>query len=221
MRVLIFGATGMVGRGALRECLLAADVESITTIGRAATGLRDQKLREFVHENLFDYRAIEPELAGFHACFFCLGVSSSGMTEAQYTRLTYDLTLSAATTLARLNPKMTFIYVSGAGTDSQGRSMWARVKGRTEDALRSLPLRAYAFRPGVIQPLHGERSKTPSYRSFYRFAAPLLPLVRAMFPRFILTTTLIGEAMLQVARHGADRPVLEAADIYVTALQRI
>ena len=114
---------------------------------------------------------------------------------------------------------MTFIYVSGAGTDSHGRSMWARVKGQTEDALRRLPLKVYAFRPGVIQPLHGARSKTPSYRSFYALAAPLLPLLRAMFPKFILTTTLIGEAMLEVARHGADRPVLEAADIYFAALR--
>jgi uncharacterized protein YbjT (DUF2867 family) len=220
MNVLIFGGTGMVGQGVLRECLLASDVKSVTAVGRTATGQAHAKLRELVHENLFDYRAIEGELSGFDACLFCLGVSSSGKTEAEYSRLTYDLTLAAATTLARLNPQMTFIYVSAAGADSRGRSMWARVRGRTEDALSELPLKAHSFRPGVIQALHGERSKTAFYRAFYVLAAPLLPLLRAVRPTFILTTAGIGEAMLEVARHGAKHSVLEAATIYAVAQRR-
>ena len=171
MKVLLFGATGMVGQGVLRECLLAPDVERVQTVGRSATGQQHAKLGALVHPDLWDYSSIEPELTPFDACFFCLGVASSGLNEAEYTHLTYDLTLAAATTLARVNPAMTFIYVSGMGTDAseKGRLMWARVKGRTENAVRRLPFKAaYAFRPGVIQPLHGITSRTPSYRNFYK-----------------------------------------------------
>jgi uncharacterized protein YbjT (DUF2867 family) len=163
MNVILFGATGMVGQGVLRECLLDSDVQQILSIVRTPSGQQHPKLRELVHTNFFDYSAMEPQLTGCGACFFCLGVSSAGMDEAKYTQLTYDLTLAAASTLARLNPSMTFLYVSGAGTDSteRGRTMWARVKGKTENALLKLPFRAaYMFRPGIIQPLHGIRSKT-------------------------------------------------------------
>jgi uncharacterized protein YbjT (DUF2867 family) len=169
-----------------------------------------------IQPDLMDYRAIEASLEGFDACFFCLGVSSAGMQEADYARLTYDLTLAAAQTLARLNPQMTFVYVSGAGTDSteRGRSMWARVKGRTENALQRLPFKAvYLFRPGVIQPLNGARSKTRSYRLFYALARPFLSTLRALLPGRILSTEDMGLAMLAVARHGAAKAVLEAADI--------
>ena len=216
MRVLIFGATGMVGGGVLRECLHADDVELVQTVGRTPTMQPHPKLREIIHANLWDYTRIEPELTGFDACFFCLGVSSPGMTEADYTHLTYDLTLAAATTLVHVNPAMTFVYVSGAGTDSSetGRQMWPRVKGRTENALRRLPFKAvYLFRPGIIQPLHGIRSKTASYRVFYTLTAPLLPLLRALLPNLILTTEQVGKAMLAVARTGWPTPVLEAPDI--------
>lgn len=216
MKVLIFGATGMVGQGVLRECLRAPDVEAVQTVGRTASGQLDPRLVEMVHADLIDYRHVEAQLAGFDACFFCLGVSSAGMSEADYTRLTYDLTLAAAQTLSRLNPQMTFVYVSGAGTDSteHGRSMWARVKGRTENALQRLPFKAvYLFRPGVIQPLNGARSKTRSYRLFYTLTKPFLSTLRAMFPNHILSTEDIGQAMLAVARHGASKAVLETADI--------
>ena len=216
MNVLLFGATGMVGHGVLRECLRAPDVERVHTVGRSATDVRHDKLREVVHPNLWDYTSIESQLEPFDACFFCLGVASAGKSETDYTRLTYDLTLAAASTLARLNPSMTFVYVSGAGTDSSehGRLMWARIKGRTENALRALPFKAaYAFRPGLIQPLHGARSKTPSYRIFYTLTAPLLPLARRLFPHAILTTEQMGQAMLTVARRGWPTPVLEARDI--------
>ena len=163
MNVLLFGATGMVGQGALRECLLADDVARVQTIGRTATGQQHPKLRELIHRDLFDYSAIEADLMNFDACFFCIGVTSSGMSEDEYTRFTHDLTVAAAQTLARLNPQMTFVYISGAGADSSetSKTMWARVRGRTENALQGLSFKAvYVFRPGIIQPLHGIRSKT-------------------------------------------------------------
>jgi uncharacterized protein YbjT (DUF2867 family) len=220
MNVLLFGATGMVGQGALRECLLAPDVALVQTIGRTATGQQHPKLREIVHADLFHCDAIADDLKGFDACFFCLGVSSAGMQESEYQRLTYDLTLAVARVLAPLNPGMTFIYVSGAGTDSteQGRQMWARVKGRTENALRQLPFKAvYLFRPGMIQPLHGIRSKTPSYQFFYSLAGPLLTPLRKLFPNAILTTQIMGQAMLNSVRCGAPKAVLESGDIRLLA----
>jgi uncharacterized protein YbjT (DUF2867 family) len=220
--VLLFGATGMVGQGVLRECVLAKDVEMVQTIGRTPTGHPHPKLRELLHRDLLEYDSIEPRLKNFDVCFFCLGVTSSGLKEADYARFTYDLTLAAAQALVRLNPKMTFVYVSGAGTDSteKGRVMWARVKGRTENALLRLPFKAvYLFRPGVIQPLHGIRSKTASYRVLYTLSKPLFPLLRALFPQHILSTESIGRAMLNVARRGAPKRVLEAPDIALLAQQ--
>lgn len=220
MNVLLFGATGMVGQGVLRECLAASDVAQVQTVGRLATGQSHPKLREVVQQDLFDCSGIASDLEGFDACFFCLGVSSSGMDEAAYTRLTYDLTLAVAQTLAKLNPGLTFIYVSGAGTDSteHGRTMWARVKGRTENALQRLPFKAaYLFRPGIIQPLHGIRSKTSSYQFFYSLTKPLLTPLRLLFPGVILTTQMIGQAMLNAVRYGAPKAVLEVADIRALA----
>jgi uncharacterized protein YbjT (DUF2867 family) len=216
VNVLIFGATGMVGQGVLRECLGAHDVALVQTVGRRATGQRHPKLREIVHQDLLDYGAIESELRNFAACFFCLGVSSIRKTEAEYTRITYDIALAAARTLARLNPGMTFVYVSGAGTDSteRGPTMWARVKGKTENGLLRLPFKAvYLFRPGAIQPLHGIRSRTLLYRLLYLPLTPLLALLRLLFPNQVLTTESVGQAMLAVARHGAAKQVLEAPDI--------
>ncbi|WP_263357435.1 NAD-dependent epimerase/dehydratase family protein [Acidicapsa ligni] len=215
MKVLLFGATGMVGQGVLRECLLAADVDRVQTVGRAGTGMQNAKLHEVVTSDLFRPGKYEAELRGFDACFFCLGVSSSGMKEDAYTHLTYELTIAVAETLARLNPEMTFVYVSGAGTDSseQGRSMWARVKGRTENALLRLFPHAYMFRPGLIVPLHGIRSKTKVYQFFYALTGPLLPLLRRAFPKQVVTTEELGHAMLAVARTGAPKRVLETGDI--------
>jgi uncharacterized protein YbjT (DUF2867 family) len=168
-----------------------------------------------VHRDLANYALIEAELARFDACFFCLGVSSSGMQEADYERITYGLTLAAAETLSRISPGMTFIYVSGAGTDSseKGRSMWARVKGRTENALLRLPLQAYIFRPGLIVPLDGIQSKTPAYRILYKIVGPLLPVLRWALPDLVVTTREIGQAMLSVARQGYAKRILETKDI--------
>ena len=216
MDVILFGATGMVGQGVLRECLLDPEVGRVLTVGRSGSGMADPKLREIVHADLFDLSAIENELQGFDACIVCMGVSAAGMSEADYARMTHDLTLSVATTVVRVNPDMVFLYVSGAGTDSteKGRTMWARVKGRTENGLQRLPFKGvYLFRPGIIQPLHGSRSKTKAYRFFYALSAPLLPLVRRLMPRSITTTEELGRKMLDVAKHGAPQPVLEMKDI--------
>ncbi|HEY3010317.1 MAG TPA: NAD-dependent epimerase/dehydratase family protein [Micromonosporaceae bacterium] len=219
MNVIIFGATGMVGQGVLRECLLDPSVEAVLTVGRSPTGRDHVKLREIVRPDLFDLASIEDELSGWDACFFCLGVSSVRMTEADYRRTTYDLTLSVARMLAELNPEMTFVYVSGQGTDGteRGRRMWARVKGETENALFALPFRAYAFRPGFIQPMHDVRSRTRLYAAVYAVAGPLYPVLRRLFPRSVTTSEQIGRAMLAVARGGAPKRVLETADINALA----
>ena len=216
MRVVIFGATGMVGQGVLRECLRDRDVTHVLAVGRRPTGVTDSRLAELVRRDLFDWSDAAGVLTGYDACFFCLGVSAAGMSEADYTRTTYDLTLAAATALARLNPGMTFIYVSGQGTDSSmtGRAMWARVKGRTENALLGLPFRAaYMFRPGMIQPVEGVRPSNAVYRAFYAVMGPVMPLLRRLFPTQIVTTAEVGRAMLRVARHGYPHPVLERGDI--------
>ncbi|HXA19237.1 MAG TPA: NAD(P)H-binding protein [Thermoanaerobaculia bacterium] len=216
MDVILFGATGMVGQGVLRECLLDPDVHRVLSIGRSATGQQHPKLREIVRDNLFDFTDIASDLSGYDACFFCLGVSAAGKTEDQYRRLTYDITIAAAMILATLNPGMTFIYVSGSGTDSteRGRTMWARVKGSTENALLRLPFKeAYMFRPAGIQPMHGETSKTRLYRVFYVIARPLMPLLKRLLPKYMSTTEQIGRAMIAAARNGAPKAILETEDI--------
>jgi uncharacterized protein YbjT (DUF2867 family) len=216
MNIVLFGATGMVGQGVLRECLLDPGVERVLTVGRAPTSAQHGKLEEIVRKDLFTYADIEDQLTGFDACFFCLGISSSGMNEADYARITHDIAVAAAQTLVRLNPQMTFVFVSGAGADSteRGRVMWARVKGKTENALLCLPCKAvYVFRPGIIQPLHGIQSRTSGYRLFYTFAKPLLPIARGLFPNYVLTTEQIGRAMLRVAKHGAPKAIHDAPAI--------
>ncbi|AZN35312.1 NAD-dependent epimerase/dehydratase family protein [Iodobacter ciconiae] len=217
MKILIFGASGMVGQGVLRECLAAADVSQIVTVGRTPLTQAHPKLQQLVHADLMRLDARKDELRGFDACFFCLGVSSSGMDENTYQKITYELTLTVAKLLAELNLEMTFVYVSGAGTDSseQGRSMWARVKGKTENDLKKLPFRSiYLFRPSIIQPLHGAKSKTAAYRYFYNLSGPLLSLIRRLFPSFIVTTDDVGQAMLNAARQTNQRVlVAEAHDI--------
>jgi uncharacterized protein YbjT (DUF2867 family) len=205
----------MIGQGVLRECLMAPDVDAILAVGRSPSGQTHPKLRDLVHRDLYDLTAIEPQLTGFDACFFCLGATSAGLSEPEYHRITFDLTLGAGRTLARVSPGMTFIYISGAGADSteQGRTMWARVKGQTENAILKLPLRASIFRPAVIQPMHGIRSRTSWYRVMYAITGPLMPVLKPLFPGFITTTEAVGRAMLEVARHGPPAPILQNADI--------
>jgi len=216
MKVILFGASGMVGQGVLRECLLDPDVDRVLSIVRALTGQSHPKLRELVHKDFFDFSAIEGDLTGYDACFFCLGVSSAGMKEADYRHVTYGITMAAARVLARLNPAMSFIYVSGLGTDSseRGRTMWARVKGKTENDLLRLSFKAaYMFRPGGIVPLHGVKSKTRIYQTFLTIFGSLMPLLYRWFPQYVTTTEQVGRAMLKVAKLGAPKATLETADI--------
>ena len=216
MKVVLFGATGMVGSGALLACLADARVESVLAIGRTPTGRAHPKLREVIHTDFFTYDALRAEFAAADACFFCLGVSSAGMSEADYTRQTYDLTLAAARAMAAANPRMTFCYVSGVGTDSteRGRVMWARVKGRTENALLALPFKAaYMFRPGFIQPMDGIRSKTPWVQALYTISAPLYPILHRLFPQYSTTTAHLGRAFIEVADHGYPTKILHSKDI--------
>lgn len=216
MKVILFGTSGMVGQGVLRECLLDPEVVQVLSIGRTPLNQTHPKLREIIHKDFTDFTAIESELAGYDACFFCLGVSSAGMSEADYRRVTYDFTLAAARTLARRNPSMTFIYVSGAGTDSteKGRMMWARVKGKTENDLLKLPFKAaYMFRPGAIQPMDGITTKVKMYRLLLVLFGFLLPLARKLFPRHVTTTRILGRAMIKAARDGAPSKWVESWDI--------
>jgi uncharacterized protein YbjT (DUF2867 family) len=212
MKVILFGASGMVGQGVLRECLADPGVERVLAVVRKGGQLaKSDKLEEVVLADLHDYAALAGKLGGLDACFFCLGVSAAGMSEADYRRVTYDLTLAAARALLAESPGATFIYVSGAGTDSsaQGRTMWARVKGATENALLGLGFaRAVMFRPGIIVPGPGLRSKTPIYRVSYVALAPFFPLLRHT-KGLATTTERVGRAMLRVARDGAPEPVLD------------
>jgi uncharacterized protein YbjT (DUF2867 family) len=219
MKVILFGATGMVGQGVLRQCLRDPNVESVLTIGRTPTGVNHRKLRDLIRPDLFHYADLADDFAAFDACFFTLGVTAAGKSEPEYARITYDLTIAAARALADANPRMIFIYVSGLGTDTgeQGRVMWARIKGRTENALLRLPFTAYAFRPGVIEPSHGESSKTTSYRILYTLTKPVLSALRRALPNHILTTEQIAHAMLNVARYGAKKRILEPRDIRALA----
>jgi len=216
MKVILFGGSGMVGQGVLRECLIDPGVTAVLSVGRSPLGVQHGKLREILHKDFTDYSAIEPQLAGYDACFFCLGVSSIGMDEERYRHLTYDITMAAARTLSRLNGGMVFIYVTGRGTDSteHGSLMWARVKGKTENDLLKLPFKAaYMLRPPGIQPLHGVRSKTGWINAIYTVAAPLLSWLVRVAPNHMTTSERMGRAMISVARVGYPKPILESADI--------
>jgi uncharacterized protein YbjT (DUF2867 family) len=222
IRVVLFGATGMIGQGVLRECFADPDVERVLSVVRAPTGIQHYKLVEMVHPNFHDFTTVSAGLVGYHVCLFCLGVSSAGMTEAQYKAITYDVTIAAASALVRENPAMTFVYISGAGTDSTGRkrSMWARVKGATENALLQMPFKsAYMFRPGYIQPRHGIKSRTPWTRRMYAAIGWAYPLWKLLFRNYVTTTDELAHAMLYVAKHGAPRALIESRDINSFAMR--
>ncbi|WP_128548474.1 NAD-dependent epimerase/dehydratase family protein [Larkinella soli] len=212
IRAIITGATGMVGEGVLHECLQHPDVEAVLVVNRRPLGLTHPKLQEVIHGDFFDISPIEGRLKDYNACFFCLGVSSVGMKEDEYRQKTYTLTMHFAQTLSRLNPDLVFCYVSGAGTDSteQGRSMWARVKGKTENDLFRLPIRAvYAFRPGFMQPTKGLKNTL----SLYKYITWLYPAMRSLFPGFVSTLAELGLAMIHVVSRGYEKKILEVRDI--------
>ena len=212
IKVILTGVTGMVGEGVLHECLLSHDVESVLVINRKSCGVKHEKLKEIIHKDFFDLCSIENQFAEYNACYFCAGVSSMGKSEQEYKRLTYDLTLNFANNLLKLNPDMTFCYVSGTGTDSseKGKTMWARVKGKTENDLLKLPFQsAYMFRPGYIQPTKGLKN---AYKA-YKFFAPFYPVWKTLFPKYVTTLREIGLAMINVTLSGSDKKILECRDI--------
>jgi uncharacterized protein YbjT (DUF2867 family) len=215
MKVIIYGATGMVGQGVLRECLLDSNIELVLSVGRSQPNEEHAKLRKLVVPDLTSYQGQESQLTGFDACFFCLGTTSNGKTEAEYSRVTFDFTVAAAKTLLQLNPKMTFVYVSGIGADSTEKSaaMWARVRGKTENVLLQMPFKGvYIFRPALIEPMHGIESRTTLYRVFYQVAKPLMPILRRALPTQISSTENIGRAMISVAARGYSEKILQSAD---------
>src|SRR5678815_1040747 len=215
MKVLLFGGTGMVGQSVLGACLRDDAVTEVVAIGRTPTGRTHPRLRELVRKDLFAVDVPDAELQGYAACFFCLGVSSAGMGEAEYTRLTYDLTLAWARALARVNPGMAFLYVSGVGTG--GKAMWAQVKGRTEAALQALFRDGYMVRLGFLRPVHGEVSRTRWARLLYAVLGPLAPVIQALAPGMVITSEELGRAMIRAARERPPTHVLEMRDLQALA----
>jgi uncharacterized protein YbjT (DUF2867 family) len=216
MKVVLFGATGMLGSGALIECLEHPDVDRVLSVVRRPAGVQHAKLSELVHDDFLDFSRVAGRLSGYDGCLFCLGVSSAGMSEEAYRRVTRDMPLAAARTLMEVSPELTFCFISGAGTDSSeaGRVMWARVKGETENRLLGLPFRGvWLFRPGYVQPMKGVRSRTRLYNAAYALLGPLYPLLRRLGPGVVTTTESLGLALIRVAREGASKRVLENRDI--------
>jgi uncharacterized protein YbjT (DUF2867 family) len=223
MRIILLGATGMVGSGVLLECLEDPGISRVLVLGRQSVGLQHPKLEERLHQDFLNIEALRPNLRGYDACFFCLGVSASGMKAATYEALTYTLTLHVAQVLLDENPSLVFCYVSGQGTDSAEKSLmrWARVKGKTENALLAMPFKAaYMFRPGYIHPVKGANTKTALYKAFYTVLKPAYPLLNAFFPQQLTTTENVGLSMIQVALERGPRPILHAADINILAEKR-
>lgn len=215
MKIILFGASGMVGQGVLRECLNDAEVSEVLCVGRSALALTHPKLKTLIVKDMRDYASVQMQLVGYDACYFCLGASAAGKSEADYAAVNYDIPMAIGKTLAQLKPQMSFIYVSGKGTDSsaQGGVMWARVKGRTENDLLALPLKAYMFRPGMIEPMHGEVSRTLLYSVPIALMKPVFPWMRKRFPHYVTSTEAIGRAMLNVTRRGYALKRLESIDI--------
>lgn len=217
MNVIILGSTGMVGKGVLLECLEDSDIKNILVLSRQTCNINHDKLREIIHENFFDFSEIKEQLKGFDACFFCLGVSAAGLDEKKYSKITYDLTLGFAQIMLEQNPNSVFCYISGAGTDSseKGKIMWARVKGKTENALLALPFKeSYMFRPGYIQPLKGVKSKTRAYNVFYSIFKPFYFILKS-FKGLATDSVTLGKVMIYVAMNGYDKRIISSKDIYM------
>jgi hypothetical protein len=216
IKAIVTGTTGMVGEGVLIECLQHPQVEAVLVINRKPCGVTHPKLKEIIHKDFFDLSAIEDQLSGYNACYFCLGVSSVGMKEPEYYKVTYTLTLNVGQTLSKLNPDMTFCYISGAGTDSteKGRSMWARVKGKTENDLAKLPFKQeFNFRPGFMKATDGQKNVI----SLYKYISWLYPILRRFFPGTVSTLAEVGQAMINVTLYGYDKQILEVRDIVAVA----
>lgn len=222
INTIIFGATGMIGKGVLIECLEHPEVESVLVIGRRSTEMQHPKLRELIHKDFLDYSAVVNQLKGYYACFFCLGISSVGMSEEDYTRITHDFTIKAAEALLEQNPDMTFCFISGAGTDDtlKSRQMWARVKGKTENDLKAMPFKgSYMFRPAYIQPKKGVRSATWWYQALYDIMGFMYPVWKALFPGNVSTTIEVGQAMINSVLFTPEKQTLESRDIVELAYQ--
>jgi uncharacterized protein YbjT (DUF2867 family) len=216
IRVIITGASGMVGEGVLHECLLSPDVENVLVVGRRSCGVQHTKLTEIVHKDFFDLSSIESQLAGYNACFFCLGVSSVGMKKEDYEKMTYDLTMNFARTLANVNSEMSFCYISGAGTDSteKGRSHWARVKGKTENDLQKFGFKqTFLFRPGILKPTPGLKNTL----GFYKWAGWLIPVIGLFSPNLITSLAELGKAMIHAVKNGYSKNIIEVQDIKTLA----
>jgi uncharacterized protein YbjT (DUF2867 family) len=220
MKAIVFGASGMVGQSVLRECVLDMGVESVVAVGRSPLGIVNPKFREIVHADFLDFTHIEKQLKGFDVCFYCLGIASAGLREAEYKRVTCDFTLAAAKTLLRVNPKIVFVFISGMGADTseKGRIMWARIKGKTENELFKMKSRSvYVIRPAFIQPLDGIQSRTGLYRWLYRVFRPFMPLIKLFAPKSVITTRALGRLMIRIAREGSPKKLFESADLVAMA----
>jgi hypothetical protein len=216
IRAIVTGASGMVGEGVLIECLNHPDVEAVLVIGRRPCGIQHPKLKEIIHKDFFDLSPVKNQLVGYNACYFCLGVSSIGLKEPEYTKLTHTLTMHVATTLSELNPDMTFCYVSGKSTDSteRGSQMWARVKGKTENDIFKLPFKqAFAFRPGFMKATQGQKNTLKLYNYF----SWMYPFLRLVFPGSTTTLAEVGQAMINVTKRGYFKKVIEVKDILALA----
>lgn len=223
MKVIVFGATGMVGQAVVRQCLLEDRVTSVLIVGRSSAGVSDPKVEELIHGDFLDFSSVATELTGYDACFFCLGVSAAGMSEPAYRRVTYFMTMAAARELAERNAKMRFLYISGAGTDSteHGRTMWARIKGETENAVLSMPFEGYALRPGYIQPRHGVQSRNKLYRNIYRVTGRLYPALARVAPKYFIASDELALAMINIAANGSEKRILESSDLVRSAAQPV
>lgn len=216
MKAVIFGATGMVGQAVLREAIMDMGVDQVLAVGRAPVALVNPKFESITHADFLDFTPLAKKFKGIDVCFWCLGIASAGLSETDYQRITCDYTVAAAKTLLKVNPKITFVFISGMGADSseKGRVMWARIKGKTENAILSMKFRrAVVIRPAFIEPKDGIRSRTRLYRVLYRVFWPVMPLIKLFAPKSVISTRALGRVMLHVARAGAPKPVLESADL--------